>query len=298
VAWAKEKQDFSKLLEGLSPETDPEQLTRKLKDLIPVLAEMGELDLAHAYEKLRPLISREFLSALKKEVKEARDRKRPEKISELDDLVEHFPLHGALDFKEGGMVLGFRIHQNGSTSLLHVIHDNNGLRSLINEEYVEIGSKKFLLYENAHPPFLRDVWGLERLKAFMDDPNPPENLFSRLVQAFRKYIDLAEPAYGLLAAWTVGTYLSPMFTACPFLNLYGPKETGKSNLLRVLECLCFNAWKGRDISVAALGDTVDGMRGTVLIDQAESLKPDMIGILADSYKRAALCVNVDGTPPL
>jgi hypothetical protein len=140
-------------------------------------------------------------------------------------------------------------------------------------------------------------WGLERLKAFMDDPNPPENLFSDLIQVFKKYIELAEPAYGLLAAWTVLTYFSPMFTACPFLNLYGPKETGKSKSLEVLKCSCFNAWKGRDISVAALGDTVDGMRGTVLIDQAESLRPDMVGILADSYKRAGakrLLVDTSG----
>ena len=294
---AKEKQDFSELLAGLSPETDPEELTRKLKDLIPVLAEMGELDLAHAYEKLRPLIPKSFLPALKKEVKEARDRKRPEKIDELNDLVEHFPLHGALDFKEGGISLGFRIPQNGSNPLLFIVNDHMGLRVLIDQEEVEIGSERFFVSENAHPPFLRDVWGLERLKAFMDDPTPPENLFSDLVQVFKKYIDLAEPAYGLLAAWTVGTYFSPMFTACPFLNLYGPKETGKSKSLEVLKCLCFNAWKGRDISVAALGDTVDGMRGTVLIDQAELLRPDMVGILADSYKRAGakrLLVDTSG----
>ena len=53
---AKEKQDFSELLAGLSPETDPEELTRKLKDWIPVLAEMGELDLANAYEKAKTTI--------------------------------------------------------------------------------------------------------------------------------------------------------------------------------------------------------------------------------------------------
>ena len=295
---AKEKQDFSELLEGLSPETDPEELTRKLKDLIPVLAEMGELDLAHAYEKLRPLIPKSFLPALKKEVKEARDRKRPEKIDELNDLVEHFPLHGALDFKNGGMSLGFRIPQNGSNPLLFIVNDHRGLRVLIDQEEVEIGSEKFFVSENAHPSFLRDVWDLERLKAFMDDPTPPETFIFRSgasIQEIHRVGGTCLWSSGCLDSWD---RLFPNVYSLSFSQPLWPEGNRKvKTFWRVLECLCFNAWKGRDISVAALGDTVDGMRGTVLIDQAESLKPDMAGILADSYKRAGgkrLLVDTSG----
>jgi len=57
----------------------------------------------------------------------------------------------------------------------------------------------------------------------------------------------------------------------------------------LLTQLCFNAIKARP-SVAALGDTVDALRGTCLIDQADSLErkggEDLLDILADSYKKS------------
>jgi hypothetical protein len=61
--------------------------------------------------------------------------------------------------------------------------------------------------------------------------------------------------------------------------------------LEALRFVCFNAWKGRDITPAALGDTMDGQRGSLLLDQAEKLSSDiengnLIGLLADSYKKA------------
>lgn len=107
----------------------------------------------------------------------------------------------------------------------------------------------------------------------------------------RRFLDLPEPAYGLIAAWIVGTYFAHLFTAFPFLHFFGPKETGKSKCLEAMRYSCFNAWKGRDITAAALGDTVDGQRGTVLFDQAEKLNSEkengsLLGLLADSYKKA------------
>lgn len=111
-------------------------------------------------------------------------------------------------------------------------------------------------------------------------------LWEDLKAVLRTYLDLPEPAYGLLAAWAIGTYFCHAFAAYPFLHCYGPKNSGKSKTLEALWCVCFNAWKGRDITAAALGDTVDGQRGTVLVDQAEHLPEHLVGLMADSYKRA------------
>jgi hypothetical protein len=115
-----------------------------------------------------------------------------------------------------------------------------------------------------------------------------EPVFSMLDNALANYLDLPEPAYGLLAAWALGTYFAHLFTAFPFLQFHGPKESGKSKSLEALRFVSFNAWKGRDITPAALGDTADGQRGTLLLDQAEKLNGDkesgnLIGLLADSY---------------
>lgn len=135
------------------------------------------------------------------------------------------------------------------------------------------------------------MWSLEKLKAFLDHPNKPNALYIEIKETLRRFLDLPEPAYGLIAAWIVGTYFAHLFTAFPFLHFFGPKETGKSKCLEALRYSCFNAWKGRDITAAALGDTADGRRGTILFDQAEKLNSDkengnLIGLLADSYKKA------------
>ena len=93
----------------------------------------------------------------------------------------------------------------------------------------------------------------------------------------------------MLAAWIVATYFFMFFSAFPFIFIFGRKGSGKSRLLDILEWLTFNATKTKGITLAALSDTVDGIRGVFLIDQAESLNnpsnEEIVGILADSYRR-------------
>jgi hypothetical protein len=74
----------------------------------------------------------------------------------------------------------------------------------------------------------------------------------------------------ILAAWAIGTYFFPIFSAYPFLHIKAPKGSGKSQCLTFLLQVCFNAIKARP-TFAALSDTVDALRGTYLIDQADAL---------------------------
>ena len=136
---------------------------------------------------------------------------------------------------------------------------------------------------------------MPRLKDLIGNPYKPNprEIYNQIKDTLRTYLDLPEEVYGLMAAWGAGTYFAHIFSAYPFLDFYGPKECGKSKSLEALRFFCFNAWKGRDITVAALGDTVDGQRGAMLIDQAEKLgqtrqsgELSLVGLLADSYKKA------------
>ena len=60
-------------------------------------------------------------------------------------------------------------------------------------------------------------------------------------------------------------------------------------MLTILERLCFNAIKVKGVSVASLADSIDGVRGTFLNDQAEALSNDknieILGLLTDSYTK-------------
>ena len=133
-------------------------------------------------------------------------------------------------------------------------------------------------------------WDKEMIKSFVDNPTTPPRCFYEIKQILREHVEFSEECiYGLLSAWIIATYFFQIFDAFPFLLILGKKGCGKSRLLDILERLSFNAIKTKGITVAALSDTADSIRGTFLIDQAESLSnPDnveMVGILADSYSR-------------
>ena len=207
----------------------------------------------------------------------------------LADLEDVRRLHPAIDFYPNFMSIGFRVDLPGNdVGLLLVISDGQGVKVEVAPETIEMAGQVYQVKSGA-PPYLRDVWGLDSLKSFMAHPTYKQ-LYNHLKAIYQTYLDLPEPAYGLMAAWTVGTYFAHLFTAYPFLQFHGPKESGKSKSLEALRYACFNAWKGRDITAAALGDTADGRRGTLLLDQAEKLNSDesnnLIGLLADSYKKA------------
>ena len=86
-----------------------------------------------------------------------------------------------------------------------------------------------------------------------------------------------------------GTYFSPIFSAFPYIHIKAPKGSGKSQCLSFLNQTAFNAVKAR-ASLPALRDTVDSLRGTYLMDQADSLHrnnmEDFLDVLTDSYKKA------------
>lgn len=135
---------------------------------------------------------------------------------------------------------------------------------------------------------INDRWCRKRLYEFVDNPAIPERLYQEIKQTLKQYIEFQKEAcYGLLTAWTMATYFHRCFNAMPFLFFYGKKGCGKSRGLDLLERLCFNAIKIKGVTVASLADSIDGVRATMLIDQAESLSDpknaDILGLLADSY---------------
>ncbi len=144
---------------------------------------------------------------------------------------------------------------------------------------------------------IEERWSIAGLNQFLNDytnlktdsvPKPRE-VFEEIKQLAKKYIELEQEIdYSILAAWAIGTYFFPIFSAYPFLNIKAPKRSGKSQCLNLLNQLCFNAVKARP-TLAALGDTVDSLRGTYLIDQADSLErkggEELLDILTDSYKK-------------
>jgi hypothetical protein len=294
-------------LRKLTPESSTSDKLKALPNLVPTLARMSNTALAARLEDLRSRIKLRVadLAGLKADIKTAQKAvgKKSDQASPtltLDELEDIRRCHAATDFLGGpvpqAMTFGFRAPTpDGKEGLLLVFSDSRGVTAMVNPESVKVEKIEYRITGGC-PPLLEDVWSLRSLKTFVEAPTQPAELYQDLVTAFKTYLDLQDPAaFGFMAAWTVATYFTQIFAAVPFIHFYGPKDSGKSKALEALRFTCLNAYKGRDITAAALGDTVDGMRGTVLIDQAERLgmvskagesTVNLVGLLADSYKKA------------
>ncbi len=205
-------------------------------------------------------------------------------------------LHPSLDIKNGVLCLGFRYRAkpDEEKTILIVVSDNS--IQITEEETIKIQDKLYYFEKKGRKLVrIEERWGISDLANLLNDPTglksgipDTKELFGEIVGLAKKYTELEQDIdYYLLSAWIIGTYFFPIFYAYPFLHIKAPKRSGKSQCLNLLQQLCFNAVKARP-SVAALGDTVDSLRGTYLIDQADSLelkgKEELLDILADSYK--------------
>ncbi len=206
-------------------------------------------------------------------------------------------VHPTLDIKNGVLVLGFRYRANekDEKKIFFVASGNVSITEDISFE--ANGIRYFFDLKKRMLPRLEERWGLSDAKIFLDDQAhitasvypKPSAVFLEISNLIKRFIELEQDAdYALVAAWIIGTYFFPIFSAYPFLHIKAPKRSGKSQLLGLLRQLAFNAVKARP-SLAALSDTMDALRETYLIDQADSLgrkgNEDLLDILADSYKK-------------
>ncbi|MEI7677159.1 MAG: hypothetical protein WCJ03_10290 [Bacteroidales bacterium] len=211
-------------------------------------------------------------------------------VRQLSDLMVK-TVHGTIGFTNNGMILGFYVPTHGDDGAANIpvfITSDNGLfRCEIGNKTVKIGGHNHTISDRSIQPLLDDRWGTQNVKTFLDNPTYHEDFYKNIKKTFEKYLYMpAQAQYGILALWSIATYFAQEFSAFPFIFLLGPKESGKSQALEIISYISFNALKTKSITESALGDYADGMRGTILFDQAERLQPKMIGILADSYKQA------------
>lgn len=207
-------------------------------------------------------------------------------------------LHPSLDIKNDILVLGFRYRAEPDKEQELFLIVKKGNITCHTERFFEQEGKRYFFEKDKRKLIrLEERWSIAELNQFLNDyanvktnitPNPKE-IFEEIKQLAKKYIELEQEIdYSIIAAWAIGTYLFPIFSAYPFLNIKAPKRSGKSQCLNFLNQLCFNAVKARP-TLAALGDTVDSLRGTYLIDQADSLErkggEELLDILTDSYKK-------------
>jgi hypothetical protein len=217
------------------------------------------------------------------------------KIEGFDGVI----LHPSLDIKDNILVLGFRYKSKSGKdeNIFLVVRDGN-IELIEGSDYVgKDGKNYFIETKNRLLIRIDERWNREEINRFVEDYNglkpetvPKANaLYQDVKNTLKRYIELdQEIDYALIAAWIIGTYFFPAFSVYPFLNAKAQKGSGKSQFLNLLRQLSFNAKKIRP-TLAALGDIIDALRGTCIIDQADSLSneknEELLEILTDSYKK-------------
>ncbi|HCJ52621.1 MAG TPA: hypothetical protein DIS62_02485 [Candidatus Kerfeldbacteria bacterium] len=219
-----------------------------------------------------------------------------EKREGLSDAFEGKMLHPSLDNADNIVTLGFRYRTKSLKEERVFFVETGGVAQIVTEDSFTVRNREYCYETKGALMPLEERWGVQEAKAFIESYSESRteiraaqrNLVDRVVAHVQKYIGFENDcdAY-ILAAWIIGTYFHRGFNAYPFLHIKAPKGSGKSQCLTLLTKLCFNAVKARP-SLPAFGDTVDALRGTYLIDQADSLhrkgSEELLDVLADSYK--------------
>jgi len=206
-------------------------------------------------------------------------------------------LHLSLDVKNNVAILGFRFIAKDLKEKEIFIATMGENIAIHQDNHFEFEDKRYFIETKGRLlARIEERWDLENLLAFIEGYNSAklnalylEKIFEEIKRLSKKYIELEkEEDYSLITSWIIGTYLFPIFSAYPFLHVKAPKQSGKSQCLNFLKQICFNAVKAKP-SLPALSDTVDSLRGTYLIDQADVLKrkgsEELVEILTDSYKK-------------
>ena len=226
--------------------------------------------------------------AIKKDIKAIIENQKTHEVRDDNIII----VHPSLEIKDSVLVLGFRktvILDNAPTEK-NVFLITDGKYYLLHDESIYKDGNTSLVFDlrERHLIGINDKWNEKQIKHFLENIKAPEGVYSEIKSELKKYIEFQkEGHYGLVAAWIIATYFYRCFHAIVFLFFFGKKQSGKSRVLDFLERLAFNSIKTKGVSLASLADTIDGLRGAFLIDQAESLSDpknmDILGIMADSY---------------
>jgi len=114
-------------------------------------------------------------------------------------------------------------------------------------------------------------WRFSDIQRFLKGETvEPGSVFKTVHDLFTHYVDFrSEVESAILALWTIGTYFYTMFPAYPYMALNGPKNSGKSTVMRVMQPLAFNMISTSDPTGPSMFRLIHYTSCTVGIDEAE-----------------------------
>lgn len=115
-------------------------------------------------------------------------------------------------------------------------------------------------------------------------------IHAQIVGQLKKYCDMREDYYNIVALWIMGTWIHKKFASYPYLFFNAIKGSGKSRVLALIASLCYNGRVLISMSEAVMFRTAQTR--TLLIDEFESVgnkeKLALRELLNSAYKRGGI----------
>jgi hypothetical protein len=218
-------------------------------------------------------------------------------MSENNNEAEQWKtIHPSLDFTSDHAYFGQIIGDRRENSYC-IITDQGYVLPTDPEDTLEYHHLKL-----AQQPYVYSVtrWTSESINRFSRLKRYPTEepialdktaLLSAIKDLFAMYIEFSdEQLYSFFTLWSIGTYCFPLFNTYPYVHLIGLMQSGKSKLLSLCCCLSFNGFHSADITTACLFRLIEETRGSLFIDEAETLSSRrgseaVRGILLSGYRK-------------
>ena len=185
----------------------------------------------------------------------------------------------------------------------YLVTSSRELKRVTDEQIISIDNKEVALRVVPEGSEFLQRWRYSDIRRFLDGETiQPGEIFNSIHDLFKRYVDFRSDIESrILSLWVVGTYFYQMFPAYPYLALNGPKNSGKSTVLRVLQPLAFNMISTSDPTGASMFRLIHYTSCTVGIDEAERYHnprdPGMQQIrqlLNSGYKQGMPAIRITG----
>lgn len=273
-------------------------LLAEVTDCLPVTAARYKGEVLKALPEIR---SRDYDRMLKA-ARQKGQSSEPDRILEGDYPV----LSPALDFVEDLAVVTvtFIAQIDGDAGYRpYLVTSQRECILLDGRRMISAGDRTVILRDRPMAISSLARWPWACVQAYLrGDSPPPVEVYLKTRQLLEEYVDFRDERTGdVLALWVIGTYLYPLFEAFPYLAIQGPKGSGKTKTLTLLEKLAFNARLSSSISPAVLFRAIQATRGVLCVDEAERLgnprdpvASDLRLLLNAGYKRGSPAMRCEG----
>jgi DNA primase len=190
-----------------------------------------------------------------------------EQTEETRILSDDIPLLSpALGFNKEVALVTVSIIERTQDNRLHsqpyLVTSDRKLHRLDAAQIITLNGKEIALRVIPEASEFLMRWRIGDIQRFLTgDTVQPNEIFQAVYEAFTRYIDFKSTVESaILTLWTIGTYFYTMFPAYPYVALNGPKNSGKSTVLRVLQPLAFNMISTSDPTGASMFRLINNNR--------------------------------------